>query len=184
MTAVLFSKRQNEIFKKQFEDFNEDVRVWNITNFIVPILIILIPLFFFSFLPEEKKSFNSLILNGSFSLLGINILFTMSTFLINSIRMKDKKMEKEIIALRQKLIIYLSLLLIFGAFLYVLQIMHEINTRGKTSTVVLIGFFIFYFSIGVGKRVFVLKDELIGKPIEEDVTDKVKDLKNSLNDLD
>ena len=98
--------------------------------------------------------------------------------------MKDQKMEKEIVALRQKLIIYLAALLIFGTFIYVLQIMHTIDSCGKTITTSLIGFIIFYLSIGIGKRVFILKDELIGKPIEEDVIDNVKDLKNSLNDLD
>lgn len=184
MTELLFSKRQNDIFKKQFEDFNEDMRIWNITNFIIPSFIIFIPLIFYSFLPVGKANFNNLILNGSFSLLGINILFTMSIFLINSIKMKNSKMEQEIITLRQKLIIYLSSLLIFGTFTYVLQIMHEINTCGKTLTVIIVGFLIFYFSIGIGKRVFLLKDELIGKPIEDDVRENVTDLKNSLNDLE
>ena len=184
MTDLLFSKKQNEIFKKQFEDFNEDIVVWNITNFFVPVFIILIPLFFYYFLPEEKATFNNLILNGSFSLLGINILFTMSIFLINSVRMKNTKMEQEIITIRKKLIIYLSSLLILGSFIYWLQIMHEINTCGKTITVLFFGFLLFYFSMGIGKRIFIIKDELIGKPIEDDVRENVRDLKNSLNDLD
>ena len=92
-------------------------------------------------------------------------------------------MERDIIVLRQKLIIYLASLLILGTFTYVLQIMHEINSCGRTITVVLVGFIIFYLSIGIGKRVFLLKDELIGKPIEDDVRENVTDLKNSLDDM-
>ena len=68
MTKILFSKSQNEIFDKQIEDFTEDVKIWNITNFIIPSFIILIPVIFFSFLPDEKANYNNLILNGSFSL--------------------------------------------------------------------------------------------------------------------
>jgi hypothetical protein len=184
MIDLLFSKKQNEIFKKQFEDFNEDIVVWNITNFFVPAFIILIPLFFYYFLPEEKATFNNLILNGSFSLLGINILFSMSIFLINSVRIKNAKMEQDIISIRKKLITYLSLLLIFGSSIYWLQIMHDINSSGKTFTVLFFGFLLFYFSIGIGKRIFIIRDELIGKPIEDDVRDKVEDLKDSLKDLD
>jgi len=183
MTTILFNKSQNEIFKKQFEDFNEDLKVWHITNLVIPCAIILIPTFLYSFLPEGKNTFNNLILNGSFSLLGINILFTTTIFLINSIRLKDAKFEKEIISIRVRLIIYLASLLILGSVIYILQIIYNIDSREKTITIIAGLIITFYFSIGIGKRVFCIKDELIGKTITEDINDTVKALKSSTDDL-
>jgi hypothetical protein len=184
MTTILFNKSQNQIFEKQFEDFSEDLKIWNITNLVIPCVIILIPTFLFSFLPEGKNNFNNLILNGSFSLLGINILFTTSIFLINSIRLKDAKFEKDIISIRLRLIIYLASLLIFGTVIYILQIIYNIDSKEKAFTIIAGLSFTFYFSIGIGKRVFCIKDELIGKSISEEINDTVKDLKTSTDDLE
>lgn len=184
MTSFLFTARQNEIFSKQLEDFGEDLRVWNITNLWIPCIIILIPTVLYSFLPEDKATFSNLILNGSFSLLGVNILFTMSIFLINSLRLKDAKFEKEIIAIRLRLIIYLSSLLMFGAILYIIQIMMAIKTYPQILTVVFLFLIVLVLSVGVGKRVYLIKDELIGHSISEDIISNVKDLTNSLKDLD
>lgn len=184
MTAILFNKNQNKIFKKQFEDFKEDVKIWHITNLLIPSIIILIPSFLYSFLPEGKNTFNNLILNGSFSLLGINILFTMSIFLINSVRLKDAKFEKDIIKIRLRLIIYLASLLILGSIIYILQIIYNIDSFDRYVTIVIGLSITFYFSIGIGKRVFCIKDELIGKSISEDITENVRNLENSTKDLD
>ena len=184
MTKFLFSKNQNEIFEKQFDDYKSELKIWNITNYIVPTLIIIIPCLFYVFLPPEKANFNNLILNGSFSLLGINILFTMSIFLINSLKMKDAKIEQDITSIRQRLVIYLAALLIFGSFVYVLQIMYAIDTNPKTLTIVVSGGLIFYFSIGIGKRVYSIKDELVGKTIDEDVRENVIELKHATDDLE
>ena len=107
----------------------------------------------------------------------------MSIFLINSTRLKDVKIEKQIYDLRVRLIIYLCLLLILGTIIYCLQIAFNINSIKRIWTV-LIGFIIIlYFSIGIGKRIYLLKDELVGKSFSDDVKDTVIDLKNSLNDL-
>lgn len=184
MTTILFKKNQNQIFEKQFEDFSEDLKIWNITNLIIPCLIIFIPTFLYSFLPEGKNTFNNLILNGSFSLLGINILFTTSIFLINSIRLKDVKFEQEIIQIRLRLIIYLASLLILGTVIYILQIIQNIDSKERTITILAGLAITFYFSIGIGKRVFCIKDELIGKTISEEINKNVDDLKKSTEDLD
>jgi hypothetical protein len=184
MTSIFFNKRQNEIFNKQFENYNDDIKYWNLINVFIPCLIISIPALLYSFLPNEKANFGNLILNGSFSLLGINILFTMSNLLVNSINLKDTKLEKEIIGLRLKLIIYLIFLLIIGSIFYILQIIANLNTSERIFTI-LLGFSLtLYFSIGIGKRIYIIKDELIGTSISEDITQNVNELENSLDDLD
>jgi hypothetical protein len=184
MSAILFNKNQNEIFKRQFEDFKEDLKVWHITNLLIPCVIILIPTFLYSFLPEGKNTFNNLLLNGSFSLLGINTLFTTSTFLINSIRLKDAKFEKDIVTIRLRLIIYLASLLILGSVIYILQIIYNIDSIEKSITIITGLSITFYFSVSIGKRVFCIKDELIGKSISESINETVRDLRKSTEDLD
>ena len=77
MVALLFNKDQNEIFERQKEDCGEESFIWKLINIVFPIFIIIFPIILISFLPDEKKNFQNLILNGSLSLLSINILFSM-----------------------------------------------------------------------------------------------------------
>jgi hypothetical protein len=183
MISLLFSKGQNELFNKQFEYNLEEIKIWNVINVILPCVIILIPSFFFSFLPDDKVTFQNLILNGSFSLLGINILFSMSIFLITSKRLEDGKFEAQIIQLRIRLIIYLCGFLIIGTITYLLQIAFSINSFSQILTTSIGFILILYFSVGIGKRIYLLKDELVGKPYSEDISDSVSKLKESTNDL-
>ncbi|MBK7625648.1 MAG: hypothetical protein IPJ16_00345 [Bacteroidales bacterium] len=183
MVSILFNKEQNEVFDKQLGEFSDEIKVWRIINEFAPCIIILIPTFCLSFLPDDRVSFHNLFLNGSFSLLGINILFSMSIFLINSVRLKNVKIESQIIRLRIKLIVYLCLLLILGTIIYFIQIAFAIDTWPKIVFVVVTSFLILYFSMGIGKRIFLTRDELVGKSYGEDVIDNVNELKNSVDDL-
>ena len=180
---MLFNKDQNELFSSQEEQYKDHIRRWYLVNVITPIIIILLPTFFMSFLPPDRTNFQNLILNGSFSLLGINVLMGMSTLLINTIKLKDQKFEKQISQLRQKLIIYLCIFLFLGTVLYWLQIALNIDSVGRYSTTTVGCFVILVLSISIGKRIFLLKDELVGKPFNEDVNDSVNDLTNSVDDL-
>jgi hypothetical protein len=181
---ILFSKDHNRLFAAQQAIHKEEITTWYVFNVVIPIIIILIPTVLFSFLPDNRLSFQNLILNGSFSLLGINILFGMSTFLINSIRLKDQKFEAQIIQVRKRLIIYLCGLLILSSIIYILQIAFNLDELGKYITTSVGCFLMLYLSIVIGKRVYLLKDELVGKSYNEDVTDSVNDLKSSLDDLE
>lgn len=184
MIYLLFRKDQNDFLKKQQEDNREEIIIWYIINFFVPCILILIPTFFYSFLPNDRVNFQNLILNGSFSLLGINILFSMSIFLINSIRLKDVKIERDIIQLRIRLLIYLIVFLIIGTIIYLLQIAFNLDTSSRIITSIIVFILILYFSVGIGKRIYLIKDELVGKSYGDDIRDSVKDLKHSTDDLD
>ena len=186
MTSVLFTKEQNELFNKQLQDFKAEVSLWTWLNVITPVIIILLPLIFFSFLPASKVEVQNLLLNGSFSLLGINVLFGMSTLLINTIKMKDQKFEKQIIDLRKRLMLYLVVLLILGTLIYWSQLSFEIGlkTIGRLVTISLAIFLTLILSIGVGRRIYLIKDELIGKSYSEDVSETVRDLKKSVDDIE
>lgn len=98
--------------------------------------------------------------------------------------MKDKKVESQIVQIRTRLIVYLSALLIFRSIFYVLQIAFEIDSCEKLLTVA-IGFVISCFiSIGISERTFLIKDDLVGKPYNEDVNSRVARLSQSLDGLD
>lgn len=184
MTSFFFKKHQNELFKKQLEDNPEEITVWNIINVLVPCLIIFIPACLFSFLPKERITFQHLILNGSFSLLGITVLFSMSIFLINSLRLKDVKIERQIYELRIRLLIYLCVLIFLGTIIYILQIAFEIDSWERIITVTIGFILILFYSLGVGKRIYLIKDELVGRSYNDEIKESVQQLRNATNDLD
>ena len=182
MTSLLFKKDQNELFNKQIDENREDLFIWNLVNVYVPCIIIIIPACFYAFLPEDRVTLQNLIFNGSFSLLGINILFSTSTFLINSFRLRDEKIEKQIYYLRIRLVVYLCALLILGTLIYLLQIAFNITTCTQRISI-LISFIVVFISMGIGRRAYLLKDELVGKSFNEDVQGKVSELQHSTDDL-
>lgn len=184
ITNLLFRQDQNNFFTKQLSDNKEDIKVWNIINVMVPCLIIIFPTLLYSFLPSDRINFQNLILNGSFSLLGINLLFSTGVFLINSLRLKDVKIEKQIKEIRIRLLIYLCILLFIGSMLYVLQISFNIANTARIITIILGASFILVFSIGISKRIYLVKDELVGISYVEEIIETVNDLKKSTDDLD
>ena len=181
---ILFTKEQNLFYKELKELYNEEIFLWNIFNVIIPVIIIFIPSLLYYFLPQERQTFQNLILNGSFSLLGINILFGMSAFLINSYKIKDKKIENQIIEIRKRLIIYMSFLFLLGTIVYVLQIIFDLDSIGRIYTVTLICFTSLILSIKIGKRIYLLKDEIVGKSYKDDINEGIHNLTNSIDDLD
>ncbi len=183
MIKLIFSKSQNELFTKQFELNKEDISVWRILNTIMPFVIIMIPSLLFAFLPEDKVSVENLILNGSFSLLGINVLFSMSNHLVTFLKNRDQKMEEQIRQLKTRLILYLCILLILGSIFYVAQIAFNINTMYRHWSVSIALVVILYLSYGIGKRIYAVKDELVGTAINDYIGNKVDDLKASVNDI-
>jgi len=184
LTSLLFSKKQNDFFIKQIEDNQEELTVWNIINVIVPCIIIGLPAILSSFLPEDRINFQNLLLNGSFSLLGINLLFGTGVFLINSLRNRDAKIEKQILEVRKRLLIYLLIFIFIGTILYILQIAFNISSNERILTTVLGTSIILYFSIGIGKRIYLVKEELVGTSFVEEIIENVKDLKKSTDDLE
>ncbi|MEQ8584075.1 MAG: hypothetical protein RIC30_15125 [Marinoscillum sp.] len=180
---ILFTKDQNDLFKRQRIENTEEIWIWRTVNIFVPSLIIITPLIISSFLPQSRISVQNLLLNGSFSLLGINVLFSVATHLINSSKLKDEKVETQIMQIRVRLIVYLSALLIFGSIFYVLQIAFQIDSYGKMITVG-IGFLISsFFSIGISERTFLIRDDLVGKPFNDEINSGVERLTRSLDDL-
>lgn len=181
---ILFTKEQNQLYIELKESYQEEMKLWNLFNVIIPIAIILIPLMIVSFLPEEKITYQNLVLNGSFSILGINILFSMCAFLVNSIQLKDQKIEKQITEIRKRLIIYMCVLLMLSAMTYVLQIAFSIDSPGRYITVTIGCFMFLLLSVIVGKRIYILKDELVGKSYKDDINDGIQILTNSVDDLE
>ncbi len=181
---ILFTKEQNLFFKELKESYAEEIFLWYIFNVIIPVVIIFIPSIFYYFLPEDRQTFQNLVLNGSFSLLGINILFGMCAFLINSIKIKDKKIEDQITEIRKRLIIYMSFLFLLGTVVYIMQIMSAIDTNERLFTVTLVCVLSLLLSITIGKRIYLLKDEIVGTSYKDDINDGIQNLTDSVDDLE
>lgn len=181
---ILFTKKQNEIYRNQIDEYKEAIDTWKIFYIIIPILIVLIPTLLFAFLPEDRINLQTLILNGSFSLLGINLLFGMSIYLTNIIKQKNENEEEEIIKLKTRLLIYSLTLMLLGTCLYLLQIAFNIDTSERNITILIGCFSILFLSINIAKRIYLLKDNFIGKPINEDIDDSIDNLTSAVDDLE
>ena len=88
---VLFSETQRKLLKECKIANSEDNFQWFTKNVIFPVIIICIPLFLQLVFPTDVTDFKKLIFNGSISLIGINILFGMSTYLIKVNRIEKNK---------------------------------------------------------------------------------------------
>lgn len=183
MEKLLFAKSQIKLFNKCRDDNNEQYFRWRLMNFYVPIIIILVPLSLYFFIPEDGRFFQNLILNGSFSLLGINALFGTSIFLINSYSLKGIKLEKDILNIRFRLVLYLGILLILGSILYVLQISFKLNSEGQIFTVLFGLLFVLYLSFDIASKNFLIQDEIVGQSFDKDIEENVENLQNAVDDF-
>lgn len=172
---LFFTENQKALLKECQIANSEEYSQWIIKNVVLPICIIFLPLLIFIIFKTDVKDFQSLILNGSISLLGVNILFGMSSYLIkfqkkksqgneNAEHFDEEKLNQDMYYLREKLNIYKNILVVIGAAFYIVQkLFHSYNSD--------VGFYIFsvltiiilLLSIMIGRFIFIIKDDFFEK---------------------
>lgn len=197
----LFKKWVRDPFLKKILSFSEleiqlrdiskvtnrnKVKGWHIKNILIPVGIILIPYLISFLLPYIEITFYEVFFNGSLTILGVSLLYSMASHLVRtkvdfeenlSVANEKKKIFEGLSSLRDKLLGYVTLLVIISLVLYFIQIidgnikipdneenLFEINGY-------LIGIstvFVFIVCMYLGKLIFEVSDDFIGEAMAYD----------------
>ena len=79
---LFFNKVQRKIYNDCKTVNIEEFKQWVILNVVCPIIIILIPLLVIYLIPNIPLDYKSVLFKGSLSLIGLNTLFGMSSYLV------------------------------------------------------------------------------------------------------
>ena len=190
---VLFSEAQRKILKECRIANSEDNFQWFTKNIIMPVVIISIPLFIQLIFSTDVKEFKSLIFNGSISLIGINILFGMSTYLIKVNRVEknknseskshqenfgdevmNDKLNQDVIHLRGRLDDYKNILVFIGGVFYVIQALYgKYNSDYLFYTFMVCTILVLILSIMIGRYMFIIKDDFFEKTFYGELNEPV-----------
>lgn len=177
LKGLFFSDVQKMILKECKLSNNEQYSLWIWRNALWPICIILIPLLIALVFKTSICDFKSLIFNGSLSLLGINILFGMSSYLIPLQKMKNKKtsqikqdeeyqeidnikLNSDVYHLRERLDTFKNILVAIGAIFYIIaKVFNSYNSDLWLYIFNLLTIIVLIISITIGRYIFVIKDD-------------------------
>lgn len=172
---------QKDIIKRCKQMNESEYDKWYLQNVFFPLIVysgtvILATLYF------DKKNILDLIMNGSISLIGINILFGMSSYLIKFDRSKNQ-IDSARVNLREKLGSISTILIVLGSILYAVQnlIVFELNL--KFGAMIVFASVILIFSIKTGIKLFMIRDDFYQKAFDEEMREEQNTLNNALGDL-
>lgn len=184
---ILFSDDQITILKECKISNLEEYKQWLTKNIIFPLVIVALPILVQLFYPQKHINIFNLIFNGSIPLLGINILFGMSTYLIKVTKRKkdqkesednyDEKLNQNVFHLRSKLDDYKNILVIIGTVFYFVQVFF--GNPSLTVNFVFIGVTVLFLLAAtiIGRYIFIIKDDFFEKTFFGDVNDNVAETK-------
>jgi hypothetical protein len=190
---VLFSDTQLKILKECKIANAEDNYQWFTRNVIWPGVIIFIPVFIQLIFPTNVTDFKTLIFNGSISLVGINILFGMSTYLIKVNRLPrvdsaitndqaydandekiDGKLNQDVLHLRSRLDDYKNILVFIGGVFYLIQALFgKYRSDSMFYVFTVCTLLVLIFSIQIGRYMFIIKDDFFEKTFYGEMNEPV-----------
>ncbi len=183
---LTFTDDQKKIITDCREKNSYEYQKWFYKNLIIPVSLIVITagvIFFYR--GYSYKELIEALFNGSISLLGINILFSMSSYVIRRKNVSDAQLNKNVVNLSDQLNNYQNPLVIVGAILYLFQVLKLPENGITTFILIFLIIVIFIFSVKVGALLFIIRDDFFMNTydIEDSISENVSDLKNSTDDL-
>ncbi len=186
-----YSQRQKEIISTCREDNEDAYGGWSNHNAIYPILIIIasaVAYVIASTLTDNIVKWESIILNGGISLVGINILSAANAYQLNSkSSKKNPEYKGEHMSLFSKLKQRSSTFIVLGTIAYALQIMfYDFGFSFDKYPYICIGFFclailILWYSIKIGGDCFIIQDEFY-KRVEGQFSNAVSEGSRNIQD--
>lgn len=189
VAGKLFSESQQRILRDCINANKEEYTQWMVTNVIIPSILISVPVLLYYLIKSDVSDSRALIFNGSLSIMGITILYGMSSYLIklnkpaktNSSNEEDPdfddyQLNEDMVSLRTRLGNYKNLLVILGSICYIIQALFtHYNSNCAFYLFIILTFLILIGSIYVGRLMFVIKDDFfdrtyynqVNKPITE-----------------
>ncbi|WP_304902194.1 hypothetical protein [Algoriphagus sp.] len=189
----IFTDRQWRILKDCRNTNQEEEFQWRILNILIPFVVILLPSIAGAFFKIENFDFFSKIFNGSVSLLGINILLTMSSFLINVTKShknkkedqdegEDDKLDQDVLYLRGRLDLYRNILLIIGIVCYISPIIFSEYVSDTSFYVFTVfSFFVLVLSVLIGNYMFIIKDDFFKRTFYSEISETVISARNNFD---
>lgn len=169
-----YNQKQKEIIQNCISSNEEEYDKWYFHNLWYPIGVISLSIILFALV---KQDFNLVIehtLNGSISLLGINVLFAMSSYLIRIKSFEKDELKKDVLTLSNKLNDWKGVLIVLGTILYVLPIFYNSNSYFYKIILFVLTLTILFFSINISLKIFMIRDDFYQKTYKlEETFDKV-----------
>ncbi len=184
---LFFSKTQWKIYNDCKTVNIEEFKQWIILNVIRPIIIILIPLFVIYLIPNIPANYKSVLFKGSLTLIGLNTLFGMSSYLVKYKSLTPKNGKKNnpslidldinMLYLRDRLSLYCNTLVYIGACFYMIQVLF-MDFSSPLAYYIFIGLvsLVLYASIYIARFMFIIRDEFLEKALNEVISNGVESM--------
>lgn len=183
---LLFSEPQREILDTCKNSNREEYRDWFLANLIFPLIVIASTIAIVILFSTKNPTLVELLFNGRFSLIGINILFGMSSYIIKYDLIKNPQVNTNAIYLRNRLSRYTYMLIFVGSIMYIIQNLFTDFSANDYATYFIVCFTIltFIFSLYIAVYMYIIKDEFMKKTIfyDQKVSNDVKDLRGGLSE--
>ncbi|HOJ19715.1 MAG TPA: hypothetical protein PLT92_14220 [Ignavibacteriaceae bacterium] len=156
------------IIKIKKREATDDFSYWYLYNLIYPLAVVFFPTIFLLFTNWYNKKFIEIIFNGALSLIGINVLATMASYMKSYSNVPDdydgndtKKyfdIERSISKIRSKLTLVAFLFGMIGAGFYLVQLAFDFRNNTIEICIVfcLTIIVVLMISIYIGKYLFIL----------------------------
>lgn len=176
-----YANNQKKIVKECVSENNDEYQKWFFHNLWYPIGIILLSLILI-WVTQNLEAVTTQLFNGSISLLGINVLFAMSSYLLRVKVYKQDGLRNDVVNLSAKLSDWKTLLIVAGTILYVVPALYIPENQISKFILFGIAVIILVFSISVSVRIFMIRDDFYKKTygLEENTYDK--DMRNESNE--
>lgn len=157
------TEQQKKIVETCISENKEEFQRWHFQNVLFPMCILLATSIIVAIEKSSFELFLKTLFNGAITLLGITVLFSMSSYLFRIKMYAKDKMKAELNNLIQRFDNYKSVLILIGAFVYYYQISHVDDISYSLIILGIIMGTTLFFSIRLGARMFIIRDDLYAK---------------------
>lgn len=158
-----YNSAQKEIIKNCINKNRGEYDKWYFHNLIYPICIILLSIVLISLVKQDFTITLDYILNGSISLLGLNVLFAMSSYLIRVKSFQKDELKKDVLNLSSKLNDWTGILIVIGSILYVLPILYSTGSIYFKIALLVLSIITLIISIKISAKMFMIRDDFYQK---------------------
>jgi len=173
---LFITENEKAITNRILSNNEKEYQEWYYRNLIFPVLILFVTIIVYIVVKEDFWGSYIIIFNGSISLLGINVLFSMSSNLMR-IKEKDdnddegnddnkKVISSELIDYSSKLSNLSYLFIFYGSIFYIIQSIFLPTNLIYKSVVFILVILGLFFSIKIGLRMYLLRSDLIEKTFD------------------
>jgi hypothetical protein len=169
-----YSTSQKKIISDCIESNKEEYEKWFFNNLLYPILVILISLLLVGLITNDFECVVDYALNGSLSLIGINVLFAMSSYLFRVKNFEKDVLKSDVLNLSSKFSDWKVVLIVLGTILYVLPILYPSNSTYFRISLFIFAILILVLSITISSKMFMIRDDFYQKTYKlEESFDKI-----------